>query len=79
MSEDREGGGGLTGPVLLGDAEVRESPDATCAVRAVRAVLAGSAPGRTDTDAITLFSSVGLAGTEVAVAAELAGRCRCLL
>ncbi|MEU3710331.1 ornithine cyclodeaminase family protein [Streptomyces catenulae] len=43
---------------------------------ALGAVLAGSAPGRTDAEAITLFSSVGLAGTEVAVAAELVRRCR---
>ncbi|MFF9479982.1 ornithine cyclodeaminase family protein [Streptomyces sp. NPDC014733] len=43
---------------------------------ALGAILAGSAPGRTDADAITLFASVGLAGTEVAVAAELVGRYR---
>ncbi|POX38956.1 ornithine cyclodeaminase [Streptomyces sp. Ru73] len=36
------------------------------------AVLAGEAPGRAAAGRITLFSSVGLAGTEVAVAAELA-------
>lgn len=35
------------------------------------AVVAGSAAGRTDPDQITLFCSVGLAGTEVAVAAAL--------
>lgn len=35
------------------------------------AVLAGATPGRTDAEQITLFSSVGLAGTEVAVAAAL--------
>lgn len=34
-------------------------------------VLAGAAPGRTDPDQITVFCSVGLAGTEVAVAAAL--------
>ncbi|MFI0213537.1 ornithine cyclodeaminase family protein [Streptomyces lydicus] len=38
---------------------------------ALGAVLAGTAPGRGGRDAITLFSSVGLAGTEVAVAAAL--------
>jgi len=37
------------------------------------AVLAGTASGRTSSDQITLFSSVGLAGTEVAVAAALCG------
>lgn len=36
------------------------------------AVLAGDAPGRTAPGQLTLFSSVGLAGTEVALAAELA-------
>ncbi|MCZ0972067.1 hypothetical protein O1L55_12720 [Streptomyces albulus] len=35
------------------------------------AVLAGAAPARTDPDDLTVFSSVGLAGTEVAVAAAL--------
>ncbi|MFH9246751.1 ornithine cyclodeaminase family protein [Streptomyces lydicus] len=39
---------------------------------ALGAVLAGTAPGRAGRDDITLFSSVGLAGTEVAVAATLA-------
>ncbi|MFJ9408227.1 ornithine cyclodeaminase family protein [Streptomyces sp. NPDC101393] len=39
------------------------------------AVLAGAAPGRTGDEDITLFSSVGLAGTEVAVAAALAAAC----
>ncbi|MFH8632638.1 ornithine cyclodeaminase family protein [Streptomyces lydicus] len=38
---------------------------------ALGAVLAGTAPGRAGRDDITLFSSVGLAGTEVAVAATL--------
>ncbi|MER7150954.1 ornithine cyclodeaminase family protein [Streptomyces lydicus] len=38
---------------------------------ALGAVLAGTAPGRGGHDDITLFSSVGLAGTEVAVAAAL--------
>ncbi|MFC6062072.1 ornithine cyclodeaminase family protein [Streptomyces ochraceiscleroticus] len=38
------------------------------------AVLAGDAPGRTSAGQITFFSSVGLAGTEVAVAAELAAK-----
>ena len=35
------------------------------------AILAGAAPGRTGPDQITVFCSVGLAGTEVAVAAAL--------
>lgn len=35
------------------------------------AILAGAAPGRTDPDQITVFCSVGLAGTEIAVAAAL--------
>ncbi|MFF2809065.1 hypothetical protein ACFVT2_18135 [Streptomyces sp. NPDC058000] len=35
------------------------------------AVLAGAAPARTGPDDLTVFSSVGLAGTEVAVAAAL--------
>ncbi|WP_330455985.1 NAD(P)-binding domain-containing protein [Streptomyces sp. NBC_00820] len=35
------------------------------------AVVAGAAPGRTGPDEITVFCSVGLAGTEVAVAAAL--------
>lgn len=35
------------------------------------AVLAGASTGRTDPDGITVFCSVGLAGTEVAVAAAL--------
>lgn len=38
------------------------------------AVVAGAAAGRSGDDDITLFSSVGLAGTEVAVAAALIGR-----
>ncbi|WP_329394354.1 NAD(P)-binding domain-containing protein [Streptomyces lydicus] len=38
---------------------------------ALGAVLAGTAPGRGGHDDITLFSSVGLAGTEVAIAAAL--------
>lgn len=38
---------------------------------ALGAVLAGAAPGRTGPDQITVFCSVGLAGTEVAVAAAL--------
>ncbi len=38
-------------------------------------VLAGAAPGRTGDEDITLFSSVGLAGTEVAVAAALMRAC----
>lgn len=38
---------------------------------ALGAVLAGAAPGRTSPDEITVFCSVGLAGTEVAVAAAL--------
>ncbi|MEV5506462.1 ornithine cyclodeaminase family protein [Streptomyces orinoci] len=37
------------------------------------AVLAGAAPGRTHADQISVFCSVGLAGTEVAVAAALVG------
>jgi alanine dehydrogenase len=34
-------------------------------------VLAGDAPGRTSAEQVTVFCSVGLAGTEVAVAAAL--------
>jgi ornithine cyclodeaminase len=37
------------------------------------AILAGSATGRTDPEQISLFCSVGLAGTEVILAADLAG------
>jgi ornithine cyclodeaminase len=37
------------------------------------AVLAGAAPGRTSAGQITVFCSVGLAGTDVAVAAALLG------
>jgi ornithine cyclodeaminase len=37
------------------------------------AVLAGTAPGRRSRDQITVFCSVGLAGTEVVLAADLAG------
>lgn len=37
------------------------------------AVLAGTAPGRRGRDQITVFCSVGLAGTEVVLAADLAG------
>jgi ornithine cyclodeaminase/alanine dehydrogenase-like protein (mu-crystallin family) len=37
-------------------------------------VIAGTAPGRTDAGQVTLFCSVGLAGTEVHLLAELAGR-----
>ena len=36
-------------------------------------VLSGTAPGRRSRDQITVFCSVGLAGTEVALAADLAG------
>ncbi|MFD9812403.1 hypothetical protein [Streptomyces sp. NPDC059080] len=46
MNEDRDDGEALTGPVLLGDAEVRESLDATCAVRAVRRALLEHHAGR---------------------------------
>lgn len=35
------------------------------------ALLSGAAPGRTSPEQITVFCSVGLAGTEVAVAAAL--------
>ncbi|MCB5907018.1 hypothetical protein LIU39_06235 [Streptomyces sp. SF28] len=38
---------------------------------ALGAVPAGCAPGRSGADQLTLFSSVGLAGTEVAVAAAV--------
>ncbi|MYW10971.1 NAD(P)-binding domain-containing protein [Streptomyces sp. SID2563] len=38
---------------------------------ALGALLSGAAPGRTSPDQITVFCSVGLAGTEVAVAAAL--------
>ncbi|WP_419998786.1 ornithine cyclodeaminase family protein [Streptomyces boninensis] len=38
------------------------------------ALLAGAAPGRSGAEEITLFSSVGLAGTEVALAAALLAR-----
>ncbi|NED13595.1 ornithine cyclodeaminase family protein [Streptomyces sp. SID9124] len=38
---------------------------------ALGAILSGAAPGRTSPEQITLFCSVGLAGTEVAVAAAL--------
>ncbi len=37
------------------------------------AVLTGALPGRTDPEQITLFCSVGLAGTEVVLAADLSG------
>jgi ornithine cyclodeaminase/alanine dehydrogenase-like protein (mu-crystallin family) len=37
------------------------------------AVLSGTAPGRRSRDQITVFCSVGLAGTEVVLAADLAG------
>jgi ornithine cyclodeaminase/alanine dehydrogenase-like protein (mu-crystallin family) len=37
------------------------------------AVLAGDHPGRTDPDAITLYASVGLAGTEPYLLASLLG------
>jgi ornithine cyclodeaminase len=37
------------------------------------AILVGAVPGRTDPEQITLFCSVGLAGTEVILAADLAG------
>ncbi|MFK0097002.1 hypothetical protein [Streptomyces sp. NPDC091040] len=42
---------------------------------ALGALLSGAAPGRTSPDQITVFCSVGLAGTEVAVAAAL---CECV-
>jgi ornithine cyclodeaminase len=38
------------------------------------AVIEGAVPGRTDPGQVTLFCSVGLAGTEVHLLAELAGR-----
>lgn len=44
---------------------------ADCRVTALGAIAAAAEPGRTDREQITLFSSVGLAGTEVAVAAAL--------
>jgi ornithine cyclodeaminase len=37
-------------------------------------IVAGNAPGRQRADEITLFCSVGLAGTEVALAAEVVAR-----
>jgi ornithine cyclodeaminase len=40
------------------------------------ALVAGGAPARTDPDAISLFCSVGLAGTEVAVAAAIIAAAR---
>ena len=39
-------------------------------------IIAGGTPGRTDTDAISLFCSVGLAGTEVMVAAAILAAAR---
>jgi ornithine cyclodeaminase/alanine dehydrogenase-like protein (mu-crystallin family) len=60
--------------LLLDDDEVRAHLDPGMAVRAVReALLAGAAAGRTGPEQITVFCSVGLAGTEVALAAALLG------
>jgi alanine dehydrogenase len=42
-------------------------------MRALGAVLAGAAPGRRGRDEVTLFCSVGLAGTEVCLLERLAG------
>src|SRR5699024_1978049 len=43
-------------------------------VRELSEILAGAAPGRTADDEVTVFSSTGLAGTEVVLAAELLRR-----
>jgi ornithine cyclodeaminase len=45
-------------------------------VQPLHQVLAGEAPGRTSPDQITLFCSVGLAGTEIVLAAEVLRRVR---
>lgn len=46
----------------------------TARMTALAAILSGAAPGRTSPDQITVFCSVGMAGTEVAVAAALCER-----
>ena len=42
-------------------------------IASLGAVLAGAVAGRTSPEQITVFCSVGLAGTEVAIAAALSG------
>jgi ornithine cyclodeaminase/alanine dehydrogenase-like protein (mu-crystallin family) len=39
-------------------------------------LVAGTVPGRTDSDAISLFYSIGLAGTEVIAAATIVAAAR---
>ena len=67
----RRAGAVLTDSLAQSRGQDEESVFAHLPTTELGAVVAGAAAARTDSRGITLFSSVGLAGTEVAVAAAL--------